>query len=229
MQGLLLTRAPPRTCSRLATDLLRFSILSLGNGSSPAVRTYIVRKISAAVACNLHFRSHTGPYNAPKTMTAAGTRSRRKAGRKRGPPANCPSLSSGVLNSTFGHRDDRWGGNLMPGAGARVCSVLEQSRARRRKFLNVAKWGSRGDFSAVSERGERSVSFSLVRRWCHRRIENDFSHLTERANLNDCFGLSNVLRRTCSVLCPSLCTRLLIARPGTSWAIFSSNETILGS
>lgn len=78
-----------------------------GNGSGPAARTYIVRKIStAAAACNLHFRSHTRSYNAPKTTTTAAGRGRveRRAG-SRGPPANCPSLSSGVLNSTFGHRD----------------------------------------------------------------------------------------------------------------------------
>jgi len=79
MQSLLLTRAPPRTRARLATDLLGSSILSLGNGSGPAVRTYIVRKISAAAACNLHFRSHTRSYNAPKTTTAAG-RVERRAG-----------------------------------------------------------------------------------------------------------------------------------------------------
>lgn len=80
-QSLLLTRAPPRIRARPATDLLGFSILSLGNGSGPAARTYIVRKISAAAACNLHFRSHTRSYNAPKTTTAAGRgRVERRAG-----------------------------------------------------------------------------------------------------------------------------------------------------
>ncbi|KYM92752.1 hypothetical protein ALC53_00689 [Atta colombica] len=70
-----------------------------------------------------------------------GTRPYRKAGRKRGPPANCPSLSSGVLNSTFRAPRHHRGGNSMPDAGARICSALEQSRVHRKKSLNVAKWG----------------------------------------------------------------------------------------
>lgn len=90
----------------------------------------------------------------------------------------------------------------MPDAGVRICSALEQSRARRKKSLNVAKWGREATLVPFS-RGTPGLLFSQTS-LVPRENRSDFSHLIERANLNDCFGLSNVLRRTCFVLSPPL-------------------------
>jgi len=159
----------------------------------------------------------------PKT-TAAG-RGWRKAGRKRSPPSKLPPLSSGVPNSTFRTPRHHWGVTRCPTQVPAFCSALEQSRARQRKFLNVAKWGR--EATLVPLRGENARS-SLLSTSCHERIkaiwekekrrERKRERERERTILNDCFGLFNVLCRTC--YCTFSCTEFLIAGLSSNGATF---------
>lgn len=151
------------------------------------------------------------------------------------PPANCPSLSSGVPNSTFGHRDITEGVTWCRAQVPAFCSMPEQSRARRRKSLNVAKWGRRGDFSAVSVRARararetHGLLFSRTSLVPQANRKRFLAPHRESESQRLFWSLQRTSPHVLSVLCPPLCTGLLIARPGTSWAIFSANETILGS
>lgn len=121
---------------------------------------------------------------------------------------------------------------------AQVLSQLFQRGTIAKRLSKRREMGSRGDFHREARRrfeGD-SISFflsafpSLSRFYSPRRSSSSSTSrraeskrfLTprrRRANLNDCFGLSNVLHRTCSALCRASRRLLFVARAISSFTI----------
>lgn len=201
-------RGPRCNGASIHRDLFSFLVTrsaTTSRRSCPVARALIVRKISCRGAYNLHFRSHSG-----LTMP----RGEDDGAEGWGPVRPTPSEHfSGVR--LFGPGTRKKGSNSMPGAGAwTLCSSGEQSRERafksrgtgptrllRNHRRNVALMRTRGQRSPSSQVFLHPWMRSFFRSCCRvsfiARGENDFLHL--RRTVNDCFRLSNVLLRTCSL------------------------------
>jgi len=120
----------------------------------------------------------------------------------RGPPADRRSHQVFRIR-LLGHGDIVEGVTRCP---AQVPALVEsRTIACTPKVAKRREMGSGGDFYGGLSRGERPIFFSLGEMRENRSAILCCTSPGKRANLDDCFGLSNVLCRTCSALCvPSL-------------------------